>query len=70
VIGGSGELGARLAEVEARFAGSEPTRPPQWGGYLVRPNVIEFWQGGPNRLHDRLRYARDADRWHLERLSP
>ena len=49
-------------------------RPPHWGGYLLRPLSVEFWQGRPSRLHDRLRYVReaadDASPWRLERLAP
>jgi pyridoxamine 5'-phosphate oxidase len=67
------ELDARYEEVEARYPGDEVPLPPFWGGFLLRPNTIEFWQGRPFRLHDRFRYARDAeapDGWRLERLSP
>ena len=65
------ELERQLAEVAARFPGEVP-RPPFWGGFLVRPESIEFWQGRRHRLHDRFRYARAAsgDAWHIERLSP
>jgi pyridoxamine 5'-phosphate oxidase len=60
-----------VAEAERRFAGGPVPRPPHWGGYRVRPEVVEFWQGQPDRLHDRLRYRRDGDgAWILERLSP
>jgi pyridoxine/pyridoxamine 5'-phosphate oxidase len=49
-------------------------RPPHWGGYLLRPLSVEFWQGRPSRLHDRLRYVREAadyaSPWRLERLAP
>lgn len=52
--------------------GEEPPKPPFWGGYKLRPEVVEFWHGGPGRLHDRFRYRRadDEDAWTLERLSP
>lgn len=46
-------------------------RPPHWGGFLVRPEVVEFWQGRPSRLHDRLRYRQGSGgQWELERLAP
>ena len=58
----------------AEYEGDETIpRPPHWGGYVVRPTTIEFWQGRPNRLHDRLRYRRDnpeSTDWTLERLAP
>jgi pyridoxamine 5'-phosphate oxidase len=66
------ELDERLGEVEARFPDDVP-RPPNWGGYLVRPVTVEFWQGRRHRLHDRFRYARDGARsaaWRVERLNP
>lgn len=58
--------------MEARYPGDVP-RPPHWGGYVVRPDTVELWKGRRDRLHDRLRYTRDADAdagWRLERLSP
>lgn len=70
VISSREELEARLVDAEVRFAGGEPPRPPHWGGYLVRPDLFEFWQGGLNRLHDRLRYTRTAGGWLLDRLAP
>lgn len=63
-------LEASLAEVEARFAGAEVPRPPHWGGYCVVPSALEFWQGRPSRLHDRLRYELRGSTWHRDRLAP
>jgi pyridoxamine 5'-phosphate oxidase len=63
-------LEAELREVERRLAGGEVPLPPHWGGYRVRPESFEFWQGRESRLHDRIRYLRDGERWKIERLSP
>ena len=64
------ELEKRFEEFDLKFADNVP-RPPHWGGYRVIPEVIEFWQGQENRLHDRLRYTRQADgSWIIERLNP
>lgn len=62
-------LEAAAVAVEHRYPGTIPV-PEFWGGYRVVPQTIEFWQGGPGRLHDRLRYRRVDDRWLLERLAP
>jgi pyridoxamine 5'-phosphate oxidase len=70
VIPGRAQLESGLREVEERFTGGEVPLPPHWGGYRVRPEEIEFWQGRESRLHDRIRYTRDGDRWRIERLSP
>ena len=64
------ELDRRLAEAEDRFDDGEVERPPHWGGYLLRPLAIEFWQGQVARLHDRFRYSRDGEAWLIERLAP
>jgi pyridoxamine 5'-phosphate oxidase len=63
-------LEARLAEMEERFTGKEIPLPPNWGGYVVQPERMEFWQGRPNRLHDRFRYTREGKGWRLDRLAP
>jgi pyridoxamine 5'-phosphate oxidase len=71
VIPGREFLEGKLRELEARYPDEEVPLPPYWGGYLVAPDQIEFWQGRPNRLHDRLRYSRQPDHsWKIERLSP
>jgi pyridoxamine 5'-phosphate oxidase len=61
----------RLAQYQQEFAGGNIPRPPYWGGYIVKPAQIEFWQGRPNRLHDRIQYTLQADGdWKIERLAP
>ena len=64
------ELERRFAEVESRFDGQEVPRPAHWGGYRITLEVVEFWQGRPNRLHDRLRFTRAGQGWLRERLQP
>jgi pyridoxamine 5'-phosphate oxidase len=69
LVEGRAQLEQQEAEALARF-GENPPRPPFWGGLRVRPELIEFWQGRRNRLHDRLCYVRSDDGWRRERLSP
>lgn len=59
----------RLAEVTAKY-GEDPPIPPYWGGYVLKPATLDFWQGRPNRLHDRFLYTRAGEGWKIERLSP
>lgn len=64
-------LDDKLKSLEAKYKGKPIPRPENWGGFLVRPIEVEFWQGRPNRLHDRIRYQLHADfNWKIERLSP
>jgi len=70
-VGSLAELQSSYAAVEARFEGADVPCPPQWGGYLVRPSEIEFWQGQPSRMHDRLVYRlSDEGSWTITRLAP
>ena len=70
VMADRGERDALQREVEQRFAQEPLPRPEHWGGYLVRPERIEFWQGRPNRMHDRLVYEKNEEEWSLQRLAP
>ncbi len=59
-----------LRTFEKKFSSAEIPRPPNWGGYLVKPNRFEFWQGRLNRLHDRIVYRKEGENWVIERLAP
>jgi pyridoxamine 5'-phosphate oxidase len=70
VLADRAQLEELVAAADARFPGDEIPRPEHWGGYRVRPEVVELWQGRQDRLHDRLRYRRSGDRWAIDRLAP
>jgi pyridoxamine 5'-phosphate oxidase len=71
VIANRQTLEEELAALERKYADHEPPRPSFWGGYRLVPDSFEFWQGGPNRLHDRLRYQyQEQGNWQIERLAP
>jgi pyridoxamine 5'-phosphate oxidase len=79
LTGGRAELDGLVADVCAHFGDGPIHRPPNWGGYRLSPDHVEFWQGRPNRLHDRVRFLRvteqhsslgGAQRWISERLAP
>jgi len=71
VIGSRETIETNIVKYEQEFEGAEITRPPHWGGYIVKPTLIEFWQGRPNRLHDRIQYSKLQDGiWNMERLAP
>lgn len=67
---GRAPLVAEVARLEARYPGEEIPLPPHWGGYVVAPHEIEFWQGRPDRLHDRFQYTHTESGWNCARLSP
>ena len=69
-IDGRQELEDRKTKVESQFEEKPITRPPHWGGYVLKPHTIEFWQGRQSRLHDRLIYIKTDEEWILRRLAP
>lgn len=64
------EIEHRKTRIEAKFENEPITRPPHWGGFLLQPHTIEFWQGRQSRLHDRLIYIKTEEEWILRRLAP
>jgi pyridoxamine 5'-phosphate oxidase len=70
VVEHRGALETRWADAASQYASGDIPRPPWWGGLRVRPSEYEFWQGRPNRLHDRIRYRSGEGGWKLERLNP
>ena len=69
VVASRDELATAYAEAEAAFPDDVPV-PDEWGGYRVEPEAVEFWQGRPGRMHDRLVYVRDGESWRIQRLAP
>ena len=63
-------LEIKLGEIKRKFANREVPLPKFWGGYRVTPATLEFWQGQPDRLHDRFQYVRERDGWRIQRLAP
>lgn len=70
IISGRSVLEESMKMLDEKYAGREVPLPPQWGGWRLSPDTVEFWQGRRSRLHDRLRYRRDKDGWLIERLAP
>lgn len=70
VVESRAALDQLASEAAARFGDTPIPAPPNWGGYLLSPDEVEFWQGREGRLHDRIRYRRDGDGWVIERLAP
>lgn len=64
------ELERRYAELDATYTNADVPRPPFWGGYRIVPELVVFWQGRPNRLHDRFCYRKEGTTWQIERLGP
>lgn len=69
-INSRADINARQLDIEKQFAGKAMSRPPHWGGYRLMPLSMEFWQGRPSRLHDRIKYELKEGKWTLSRLAP
>ncbi|KLN66702.1 MULTISPECIES: pyridoxamine 5'-phosphate oxidase [Vibrio] len=69
-ISARGVLEGKFLELKKKFEAGEIPVPSFWGGYRIRPESIEFWQGGENRLHDRFLFSKDREAWHIDRLAP
>lgn len=70
VIANRDVIATEYAKFEVQFPTEDVPRPPHWGGYLLKPETIEFWQGRPSRLHDRILYSKTKNSWKIERLAP
>ena len=70
VIGLYFKFADAMDELESKFRGKKIDRPKHWGGYRIRASSMEFWQGRPSRLHDRVQYTFDKDNWKKQRLAP
>jgi pyridoxamine 5'-phosphate oxidase len=70
VISSREVLNEEYEKISKKFPGDAVPRPPDWGGYLLKPATIEFWQGRPSRLHDRILFTRENNKWKIERLAP
>ena len=70
VLSNREDLERKVQDLAKQYRDGKVPRPDHWGGFRIAPNVIEFWQGRPDRLHDRLRYGRNGKNWKIERLSP
>lgn len=70
VVDSRDQLDVAFRELDAKYRGVKVPRPRAWGGWRLKPELVEFWQGQPNRFHDRVRYMREAGGWRKERLAP
>jgi pyridoxamine 5'-phosphate oxidase len=69
-VSGREELEERYEAMKEKFRENDIPRPGHWGGYIVKPVMIEFWQGRPSRMHDRIVYRHENGQWHIHRLAP